>query len=255
MTVIEKNCYFISHLGLGDNITMIGAVRYLTSFYKKIYVIVKDIYFENVALIYSDNPNIVLMKVKYNDEHPDIHNLIQKSDVNDDVFASGFHKKYLRITNEFLNLQKNVEKNKNYSFVYDFIKDFYSDINLDFQTYYDFFNIPENDKTHELYNKISDCKIVFVHTKSSNKEIDVNINDYIDNHEYIIICPNKNMYPNNNDKHDLANSYLNLYVAEFITIIKNANVIKVIDSCFSCILVPLMKNNKLKTNDIEIITR
>ena len=36
------SCYFISHLGLGDNITMSGAVRYLTFFYKKIYVLTKN---------------------------------------------------------------------------------------------------------------------------------------------------------------------------------------------------------------------
>ena len=39
-----QSAYFLSHLGLGDNITMSSAVRYLINFYEKIHVLVKKKY-------------------------------------------------------------------------------------------------------------------------------------------------------------------------------------------------------------------
>jgi hypothetical protein len=81
------------------------------------------------------------------------------------------------------------------------------------------------------------------------------MNEYINNDEYLIICANKNMYNKGNKKYELANIFVNILIMYYVSIIKNADIIRVIDSCFACILLPLLDKNKLKTNNIEIINR
>ena len=81
------------------------------------------------------------------------------------------------------------------------------------------------------------------------------MNEYINNDQYFIICANKNMYNKIHKKYKLADLFVNILIMYYVSIIKNADIIKVINSCFSCILLPLLNKNKLKTNNIEIINR
>ena len=39
----QKSAYFLSHNGLGDNITNIGAINFLLNYYETIYFLCKDI--------------------------------------------------------------------------------------------------------------------------------------------------------------------------------------------------------------------
>ena len=55
---MNKNAFFLGHLGLGDNITCIGIVRYLREKYDTVKVVCKEKYQENLELIYSDDDNI-----------------------------------------------------------------------------------------------------------------------------------------------------------------------------------------------------
>lgn len=248
-------CYFVSHLGLGDNITMSGAVRYLTNYYDNVYVIVKDIYLENLKLYYKDNNKIKLVSINNKYERTEIKKIIEKLNYDIDIFISGgCHKSYLknRIRNKKLN---KIVNNNNNNFKYKFIVDFYTHINLDFSIYYDYYILYENNRSIELFNKVKDYKLIFLHTKSSNKEIKIDMNEYINNDQYLIVCANKNMYNRDHKKYELANLFVNILIMYYVSIIKNADIIKVIDSCFACILLPLLNKNQLKTNNIEIINR
>ena len=40
----EKSAFFLSHNGIGDNITNIGAINFLLQYYNSIYFLCKDIY-------------------------------------------------------------------------------------------------------------------------------------------------------------------------------------------------------------------
>ena len=248
-------CYFVSHLGLGDNITMSGAVRYLTNYYDNVYVIVKDIYLENLKLFYKDNNKINLVRINSKYERTEIKREIDKLNHDIDIFISGgCHKSYLknRIRNKKLN---KIVNNNNHIFKYKFIIDFYTHINLDFSIYYDYYILYENNRSIELFNKVKDYKLIFLHTKSSNREINIDMNKYINDEQYLIICANKNMYNKNHKKYELANLFVNILIMYYVSIIKNAGMIKVIDSCFACIILPLLNKKKLKTDNIEIINR
>jgi len=248
------NAYLLSHNGLGDNITMISAVRFLRQYYKKVFFLCKNLYVENVKLFFDDDL-VVIIPFNQNDEFNQCESIIN-SVVNDDLFICGFHKSYLksRITNpRLLEYQNNYDDD----ITYDFIKSFYQDIGLDLSIYYNYFDISSCKISENLYNNVKKYKISFFHTQASNRQINLEsiVLPFAQNSNYIVICANKNFYNEQDDKYDIANEYVNQKVAHYIDIIKNAEVIHVIDSCFSCIVYPLQYRNKLIAKECVIHTR
>ena len=252
----QKSAYFLSHNGLGDNITNIGAVNFLLNYYETIYFLCKDIYNENVKLLFYNKP-VITVPFDSKNEFSACKNVINNNSINSDVFISGFAHKYrikLKITHpELLQYKKN---DYNYTIPYKHILDFYYDIGLDLSIYYNYFDIESSEISKEYYEKIKNYKIVFLHSKSSNREINFTdiVNKY-NNNDYIIICANKNVYNINSIKYNIANMYVNIYVAYYIDIIKNAESIHVIDSCFSCIVYPLIITNKITPKEYKIYNR
>ena len=56
----EKSAFFLSHNGIGDNITNIGAINFLLQYYNSIYFLCKDIYEENVKLLFNNKKLITI---------------------------------------------------------------------------------------------------------------------------------------------------------------------------------------------------
>lgn len=255
-----SKAYFLSHLGLGDNITSIGAINFLSQYYNIIYFLCKDIYQNNIELLFENNKSIIPIPINsYNEfnECKEILNnaLYQDKDIN--IFVSGFHKTYINSIITHPELINYKETNKNYTIDYNFIEDFYTDINLDLSIYYEYFNIESSKISKELYKSIENYNIIFMHTKSSTTEIDLNniINKYINNELYLIICANKNVYNEDNIKYYFAQKFVNIPIQNYIDVIINSKEIYVIDSCFSCIVYPLSKTNRLASSNIHIISR
>lgn len=257
----RKAAIILSHNGLGDNISMIGAINFILNYYEKVYFICKEHNKKNMENIFFNKP-VVLKSFKDGREELSLcKNIIHKVSQLEselDIYVSGAYKGYIgcRINhNEVKNYVKNKKSKKIYSCKFLHIKRFYEDIGLDLSVYYEYFDINSTKRSKELYSIINNNKIVFMHTKSSNKTINPTslINKYKNNEEYIIICANKNVYSSNNNKYELANQFINIPIVDYIDVIKNAEIIYVIDSCFSCIVYPL--KNKLKASQIDIISR
>jgi hypothetical protein len=250
-----KDAYFLSHNGLGDNITNIGAVLFLLNYYNKIYFLCKDCYEQNVKLLF-ENKAVITIPINSGREFDHCIEIINSVDKEkNDIFISGMHKghNYKHITCKSL---LNYNRNNKYSLNYDFIREFYEDNMMDTSIYVDYFDIKTNESTL-LYKNIGERKIVFMHTQASNKTIDIsNIVDFfINRHNYIIICPNKNVYDKTHANYELAEKYIMLRVADYIDIIKNAEEIHVVNSCFSCMVYPLQLANKLSASNCIIYER
>ena len=177
---------------------------------------------------------------------------------NIDVFVSGhiFTKKIKsRVLNQ--NLLKYVRDNKNYSLEYSHIVKFYNDIKLDLSIYYEYFDIPDTIISRDSYDKIKHLKIVFTHTKASNMEINImdKLDVYIKDPNYIVICANQNVYNKDNMYYNLASEYINMPIVNYRDIIINANKLYLINSCFSCILIPYKVLNKLNAEEIILYSR
>ena len=222
---------FLSHNGLGDNITSISAINFLLNYYSKIYFLCKDKHANNCRLLYNN--------------------------LNVDILICGAHKNYLKTkitNNNFLNYIPNDE---NYKIDYDFIGDFYRDINLDLKIYYNNFKINSCKESLELYNQVKDYNIYFTHTQASDMKIDISnyTNEYYNNNDWLIICANENVYNISSYKYSLAEKFINIPIAYYIDIILNAKKIYVINSCFSCIIYPMKNMNLLNTDSVNIYNR
>jgi hypothetical protein len=254
------DCYFLGHNGLGDNIGNIGAVNYLLKYYKKIYFICKDIYLDNLKIIYN-NPSVILVSFNHNNEFSELFRILTPvyKLKNMDILISGCcHKPNFISRITIPEILKRVKETKyQISNRYSFIKDFYDDINLDLSIFYNYFNINSSDYSKNLYYNIKEYTIVFLHTQSSN--ISINLSNYIKNYinldNHIIICPNKNVYSVEHKNYKIAELYKNLLVPYYIDIIYNSKYIYIIDSCFSTITIPLFYTKKINPLDYKIFHR
>ena len=273
------NAYLVSHNGMGDNLYMIGALRYLINFYDKIYFLCKKKYYDNVVLFFGD-PNIICVPFDDNNENAAIKYILDEKQHMNDIFVCGdCHKQYVKskITNTKLittlnQLNQNHAHDEKYTIEFDtltretyyFIEGFYKDINLNLTHFYDYFHLPITNEAMTLYNGVKDYYIVFIQLKSSNGET-LNISNlvktYLHNDAVILICNDKNLYdvPNKTSeverKFNLCNDFVCNKLVHYTTVIQNSNEIYIIDSCFVGIVLQYLKTNKLKANKVRIITR
>jgi len=283
------NAFLVSHNGLGDNLYMIGALRFLIKFYKNVYFLCKKKYYENIKLFFIDTQNIICIPFDENKERNSIINILNEASINlyNDIFVCGMFMKNsfnTRISNkEFINnifLEKPKTNFNDYKIDYDtltsqnysFIEHFYKDIGMDLSIFYNYYKIPETQESLELYNKIKDFYIIFIQLKSScGKSLNISklIKKYINDEKSILICNDVNLYidyikQNNLSGHEIKNFSNKIELCEnfkynklvnyYHTII-NSNEIYIIDSCFIGIVLPLLKQNKLKANTVRIILR
>jgi hypothetical protein len=252
----QPTAYFVSHNGLGDNITNIGAVNFLLNYYETIHFLCKDIHSKNVEYLFSNKP-VIIESFDSKNEYNEIQRILSNVSDESDIFASGCHKQYIqkRITHPDLLLYK--QNDKNYSVDFSHIHEFYYDIGLDLSVYYDYFDIESTELSNKYYNEIKNYKMIFIHSKASNREVNYNhiYEKYKNNKEYIMICANKNMYEIGHDFYETAEKYVNIMIALYIDIIKNAELLYMIDSCFSCIVYPLIMSNRINKDKFHLSIR
>ena len=254
--------YLLSHNGLGDYITMISAVRYLSTIYDKVYFICTKQSQPNLTDL-LDSSNIITVPVPmshFQEEHNECNQILEKLPESTDILiCGGCHTPYFksRINNQKLLEYRLKNNDSEYSCDYSFIRDFYNNIGLDLRIYYDWFDIPSSQISVNHYESIQDKKIVFLHTKASNSEINLDriINKYITDETYLIICANKNVYESCSYNASIAEAYVNLPIRDYIDIIKKAVIIHVVNSCFSCIIYPLVISGKISPEEWKIYDR
>jgi len=240
-----KTAFVLSHLGLGDNITFIGAVRYLSTCYDKVIVVCKNKNIINVKSFYSDDPDIEIFQI---DDH-----LISSS-----IIINQFKEKYknhLNPNNLDLYLcgshliNKKPFPNKN-SIPFNF----YLDCNIDYKYFWKYFYIAECKKSKELFNKLN-TNYVFIHNTASTGEVfttnNIEKSFNIDRNNILIINPNKNIYNQEHKFHNLAQLFINLPLIYYVDTITNADKLFLTDSSFFC----LSLNLSIKTKDCYYYSR
>jgi hypothetical protein len=264
----NETAYLLTYNGLGDYITMIGALNFLSNHYKHIYMLCRKSSIENMKLFLPDKP-ITYIPIQptgyglqeyehFEAESNECIKIINEVPINNDVLICGSKQVKggavkPRITNKRLLEYKSNDKQYTVKWVH--IQEFYHNINLDLSIYYEYFDIPS--VSTPISNITEEYNIIFAHTKASDCEIQIPdvIAKYTDDENTIIICANKNVYPTNHPKYELANKYINIPIAHYIDIIKQATEIHVVDSCFSCIVYPLQQTNRLSAKTVTIYER
>ena len=282
MDIICMEAYFVSHLGLGDNLYCNGATRYLTQFYTRVYFLCFDKYLDNVTSFFADNNKIVCVPVsheQFSKGNPPpnwetIRDILHDKYKNNDIFICGqaivpfFPSK---ITNPSF-LQRDTY-DKDYSLTLDtiddyryrFIREMYEHTQLNIGVMIDFWKLPDTHESRSMYESVREYRIVFLQTISSNGKIlpvkNV-LRRYLHDKNTILLFNDYNIYdtiengdPDVEEKKKLANVFVKNKLVFYLDTIKNASEIYLIDSCFTGIILPLQKKGLLKAKTIRLIMR
>jgi len=269
--------WFLSHNGLGDNLYSIGAIRYLLQFYDVIYFFCMHKYLDNVVLFFSDIPSHRLVFVPLIDEFKEsrhlIHTALQTPPDGEedivDVFVCGLHKEKLpsRISYSlFLNsplppLTYHIDYDTLTTGNYNFISHIYADAHLNLNIFFDWWKLPSSPISKNLLEKVKSRfpYIVFLHTVSSDHCrlcVDGILQKYLHEEGVILISSTENVYSEiESEKGALAQELVMQKVAYYHDIIAQSDEIYIIDSCFTGIVLPMVKTGQLKADPVRIIER
>ena len=269
------NTLLLSHNGLGDNLFMIGALYYLLNFYENVYFICKKKYYENVKLFF-ETPNIIC--VFFDDtknEWREINKIILKYYPIFDVFVCGKCRRIFKskitnhkfLTHKIINNNDIIKYDTLDQYNYKFIDDFYKHAKLNLTIFYDYFKLPNTNKSKNLYQTVKNYYLIFIQLSSScGKCLNIEnlLKKYLNDDNTLLICNDKNIYDKNIydknnekfiNKHELCKPFILNDIVNYVDLIENCNEIYIIDSCFTGILLPFIKQKKLKANPVRIIRR
>lgn len=209
---IEQKSYskkiglFVGHRGYGDMILLNGAIRHAYFMVDELYVFCHNEYLDNLEKMFSDCQGIKFLPTD------DTMTLL----VPDDLARTATH--------EFISgvyLQNPLPED------YNITKHFYTDLGIPLSVMYDFFHIP--------YEQLEppEQPYVFVQTKCRTKQDPLEIINWDKNYA-LTLDPNVNHYEPGHKYYEIADSYVNKPIASYVNLIKNAESLHLVDSCFAC---------------------
>ena len=226
-----KTAFVLTHLGLGDNITMIGGVRYLSTCYDKVLVVCKEHNKKNMELFYSDDETIEIYPV-INDQYisPNYgfpYEKFKEITKNMDLYIAGNHC-----------LTKKYEPNTYLPF------NFYRDMGINHKYFREYFhiNIPQESKS--LFNKLNKVgNYIFIHNYASTGEVfkieNMEKQLEFNKNNTMVVNPCINIYNKKDPFYLLAQRFINHPLPFYIDIIINASKVIMTDSSFFCMAMNL----------------
>jgi hypothetical protein len=242
MIINSKNvnrALFLCNIGLGDQIDMIGAVRYLSQFHNQIYVPCFNQNIKTLSEFYSDNSKVVLIAI---DEEWYTRNWLYTSSLKGE-------KQYELINynpSDYTVVYRTGWFKQQHSDMwpdYNIPKCFYKDLDLDLSIEHSYFHIPENLESKKVYETVKDIDYIFVHQRSSDYFTSLVTWD-ID--QIFTIDPNVNLYSEGHHWYDLARNFVKRPFPHYTDTIINASEVHLVNSSFRCLAAHLPLKASIK---------
>ena len=204
----DKKLLVFPHSGMGDYLTVFGAIRQLSLDYDEVKLVVVNKYLDSVKFMYRDDPTITFLPIERTEDFSP--NFGNHRDYIKDYIESGYIYKGC--------FQHKIGFNHNYNTPIPFWEIFYSDLDLDYNSYRWKFNFNRDlIRESNFYNQNKpDSSYVFIHHNSIN---------YID---FDYLSPKTLFNP------DKCNVVSNI-IMDYSIIIENAEEIHILDSSFYCL--------------------
>jgi len=226
-----QKAFVLTHLGLGDNITAIGMVRYLSTCYDEIIVVSFTKNKENLELFYQDDKSITIMGV---------------GEENSISPRRGFpRKKFDKITEGYdlyITGCHNWTKPENRTISIPFR--WYDHANIDPKYFWSYFYIPDTDLSKKLFDKIKTIKYIFAHSETSggrcyNSNYISNKFKELNKDEILFLNPCENFYKEEHPFYKLANEFVGHRLIHYKDTIINSYYNFFTDSSFCCMALNL----------------
>jgi hypothetical protein len=217
----EKKIFILTHLGLGDNITCSGMVRYFSTIYDEVLVVCKKKYYENIKLLYCDDKNIIPYSVIDDKYISPSCGFDLKSVINGyDVILTGCH------------LIDRPRSNEKIPF------NFYADANISPQIFWDYFHIPDTKESKQLYGLLKQ-EYYIIHNKSSTGLCFIieSLEKYlhIDKNTILMLNFDYNIYDKSHKFYNLAEEFVYKKLIYYKDTIMHASKLFLTDSSIFCI--------------------
>lgn len=220
------------HLGLGDMLTTLGMVRYLSTMYDSVSVVCLKNNLKNVTSFYSDDPSINFIETNHSYE-----------------FSPNKRKKnFDRITKDYDKvitmggLHDPLFKNNRNNFI-SIPLCFYEDAKVDTQVFWNYFYVPTTENSLTIYSMLKDQKYVFIHNTSSTGNVfdETIVSDKLSlcKHDILFVNPCVNHYNKEDAFYEIANKFVMLDFIDYKTVIENATYNILSDSSFFCLAINL----------------
>lgn len=151
-----KKVLIFHHMGMGDMMTMCGAVRYLATMYDEVLVVCKKEYFKSVELMYKDDKTIKFHQVNCTQDLKPINAKLKP-----------FIDKGYEIKLSGPSIVPNINKN-----IKPFYLKFYKDIDIPYEYRFKYAKINRDlSRENSLFKQLTDVqpKYIFVHDKPNEK--------------------------------------------------------------------------------------
>jgi hypothetical protein len=233
---ILKQALFVSHLGMGDMINMVGAVRYYSLQYDIVRVVAKEEYAQNVRELYSDDPTIIIETIPKSSYQKEMHaavHLIQKYGPTHTLLLSGILYSVI------------VKKQNNVYLVtdIDIVEHLYKELKIPLSVHMDYFWIGRSTPSDDV--KRLPTEYIFLHDSASNGT-KLLPDAPTSSDTRLIVNPNRNMYEPGSPWYDLAQSFVGKPMLYYTDIVSNAVELHLIDSSFFCLATHLPRPNCTK---------
>jgi GNAT superfamily N-acetyltransferase len=232
----NKRGFLLGHLGLGDLLTNIGIIRYLTTIYDELIYVVFKRNFENAKIIFKDEPAIKLHAVSDDNEiymqmfdKEKFKNVVGEEDI--EILTLGYH-----------NIKKPMKDIK-----VDLLPFcFHDDIGLPYDIFWTYFHVPETEATFDLCRVLLKNKTIdyiFIHNHySGGKVFESSLVEKFSGkskNDTLFINVNVNEYEKGHRFYEIAEVFVNRPLLDYRNIIINASYIFVTNSSFFCMSINL----------------
>lgn len=229
---LKTDAFVIANTGLGDSISIIGLVNYLSTIYKRIFVTCIIEFYEHVKTFY-DNPKIIVYPINKDGpmEPYEFTTLMQELHHIYDLYPIGNYgairidmKKYIKTMKDG-SIRKIISK---------YPTSYYSDANVPIECLTKYFSIKYPQDILDMYDELLSQYPIYrvVHQNGSNAEIDVRNFHKFDINTILTIDVNKNLYKKGHAFYDISQKFINLRsVIYYGKLLENASELYLIDSC------------------------
>lgn len=220
----------IGNGGLGDMVTYVGMVNYLSTIYDKVIVSCQEKYAEHARkMYYKSNIALYTFQNEYKTMHY-LYNDIIHRDIYD-VYAFGnYGAKKLDIDAYKKLMHDDTIKN----IIEAYPISYYNDVDIPFKYAWEYFKVVYPLEIESKYKELFELNVPYIvtHTISSNAHIDIFELRHLDKEQYLIIDINKNHYDKEHKFHDIAEKFINLpCITYYQKLIMNSHELYLIDSC------------------------
>lgn len=231
----KKLCAFvIGNDGLGDMISYSGAVNYIATMYKFVYVACRNDYYKQAQCIFHKD-NIIV--------HP--IDTIKEDKVNDYSFTE-MMKLCTDIYDLYLlgNYDAEHVDNKTYTKIYkdgttkkvihDYPISYYEDLKMPIEIMTKYFSVKYPENILKDYDELlkNYPKYVVIHQIGSNASVNIVAHQKLDIDKILVIDVNNNLYQKGHKFYEIANKFINLpSVIYYAKLLENADALYLMDSC------------------------